>query len=275
MKKIDEQVIAECRERARLMRRDIISMLSEAGSGHSGGSLSAADIVACLYYGEMNIDPGRPAWEERDRFVLSKGHAAPVLYAALAQKGFFPQKYLSTLRKLGSPLQGHPDCNKLAGVEACSGSLGQGISWAVGMALAGKMDKKDDRVYALLGDGEIEEGIVWEAVMAAGHYKLDNLLAIVDNNGLQIDGRIEDIMSPEPIGDKFRAFGWEVISVDGHDHRMILEALRRGREVKARPTVIVAQTIKGKGCSFMEDRVEWHGSTPNKEEADQALAELV
>ncbi|MDD2619417.1 MAG: transketolase [Syntrophomonadaceae bacterium] len=275
MKKIDEQVIAECRERARLMRRDIISMLSEAGSGHSGGSLSAADIVACLYYGEMNIDPGRPAWEERDRFVLSKGHAAPVLYAALAQKGFFPQKYLSTLRKLGSPLQGHPDCNKLAGVEACSGSLGQGISWAVGMALAGKMDKKDYRVYALLGDGEIEEGIVWEAVMAAGHYKLDNLLAIVDNNGLQIDGRIEDIMSPEPIGDKFRAFGWEVISVDGHDHRMILEALRRGREVKARPTVIVAQTIKGKGCSFMEDRVEWHGSTPNKEEADQALAELV
>ncbi|MDD3267955.1 MAG: transketolase [Syntrophomonadaceae bacterium] len=274
MKAINEQVIAECSERARLMRRDIISMLSESGSGHSGGSLSAADIVACLYYGEMNIDPLRPDWEERDRFVLSKGHAAPVLYAALAQKGFFPREQLLTLRKLGSPLQGHPDRNKLAGVEACSGSLGQGISWAVGMALAAKMDKKEYRIYALLGDGELEEGIVWEAAMAAAQYKLDNLLAIVDNNGLQIDGRIEEVMSPEPIDDKFKAFGWEVIKVDGHDHRMILEAMAKARDIKARPTVIVAQTIKGKGCSFMENRVEWHGSTPNQDEAARALAEL-
>lgn len=274
MKEINEQLVAECRERARLIRRDIITMLNEAGSGHSGGSLSAADIVACLYYGEMNVDPARLDWVGRDRFVLSKGHAAPVLYSALAQKGFFPREELLTLRKLGSPLQGHPDRTKLAGVEACSGSLGQGISWAVGMALAARMDKQEYRVYALLGDGELEEGIVWEAVMAAGHYKLDNLLAIVDNNGLQIDGRIEEVMSPEPVGDKFRAFGWEVIAIDGHDHRMILEALAKGREIKNRPTAIIARTVKGKGCSFMENRVEWHGNAPNREERDKALAEL-
>lgn len=274
MKEISEKTIAEIKEKARLIRRHIISMLGEAGSGHSGGSLSAADMVASLYFWEMNIDPARPDWEERDRFVLSKGHAAPVLYAALAEKGFFPHACLKTLRKLGSPLQGHPDRSKLAGVEACSGSLGQGISWAVGMALAAKMDRRDYRVYALLGDGEIEEGMVWEAAMAAAHYQLDNLLAFVDNNGLQIDGKIEDVMSAEPIAAKFKAFGWEVIEIDGHEYREIMAALNRGREVKGQPTAIIAHTIKGKGCSFMENRVEWHGTTPNKEETEKALNEL-
>ncbi|MEN6350113.1 MAG: transketolase [Syntrophomonas sp.] len=274
MKEINEKTIALLEEKSVIIRRDIISMLGEAGSGHSGGSLSAADIVACLYFWEMNIDPDRPDWSERDRFVLSKGHAAPVLYAALAEKGFFSRSLLSSLRKLGSPLQGHPDRSKLAGVEACSGSLGQGISWAVGMSLAAKMDRKDYRVYALMGDGEIEEGMVWEAVMAAAHYKLDNLLAFVDNNGLQIDGPIKDVMSAEPIAAKFRAFGWEVIEIDGHKHREIMEALNRGRELDGRPTAVIAHTIKGKGCSFMENRVEWHGTAPNKEETQKALAEL-
>ncbi len=256
------------------MRRNIISMLGQAGSGHTGGSLSASDIVACLYFWEMNIDPKNPGWEARDRFVLSKGHAAPVLYAALAEKGFFPQDYLNRLRKLGSPLQGHPDMRKLPGVEASTGSLGQGISWAVGMALAGKMDQKPYRVYALLGDGEIEEGMVWEASMAAAHYKLDNLTAFIDNNGLQIDGRVEEVMSPLPIPDKFRAFGWEVLEIDGHDHRQIMQALNTARTVQNRPTAVIAHTIKGKGCSFMENRAEWHGVAPKPDEVEKALAEL-
>lgn len=274
MKEITEQSIAITTEKARQIRRDIINMLGQAGSGHTGGSLSASDILACLYFWEMNIDPQNPGWESRDRFVLSKGHAAPVLYSALAEKGFFPQDYLNRLRKLGSPLQGHPDMRKLPGVEASTGSLGQGISWAVGMALAGKMDKKPYRVYALLGDGEIEEGMVWEACMAAAHYKLDNLMAFVDNNGLQIDGRVAEVMSPLPIPDKFRAFGWEVLEIDGHDHRQIMQALNTARTVQNKPTAVIAHTIKGKGCSFMENRVEWHGVAPKPDEVEKALAEL-
>ncbi|MEA4924947.1 MAG: transketolase [Syntrophomonadaceae bacterium] len=271
---MNESSIREVKEKARQIRRDIISMLGEAGSGHSGGSLSAADILSCLYFWEMNIDSQNPRQANRDRFVLSKGHAAPVLYAALAEKGFFPREELNRLRKLGSPLQGHPDMRKVPGVEASTGSLGQGISWAVGMALAGKMDRKDYRVYALLGDGEIEEGLVWEALMAAHHYKLDNLTAILDHNGLQIDGPICEVMSPEPVGDKFKAFGWETLVVDGHDPCQIMEALNTARTVKGRPTAIIADTVKGKGCSFMENKVEWHGTAPNPQQVDQALAEL-
>lgn len=274
MKEITEEAVAITIEKARQMRRNIIKMLGQAGSGHTGGSLSASDIVACLYFWEMNVDPANPHWPERDRFVLSKGHAAPVLYAVLAEKGFFPTDNLNSLRTLGSPLQGHPDMRKVPGVEASTGSLGQGISWAVGMALAGKMDKKSYRVYTMLGDGEIEEGMVWEAAMAAAHYKLDNLMAFVDHNGLQIDGRVQEVMSPLPIPDKFRAFGWEVLEIDGHDHKQIMAALNTARTVSGRPTAVIAHTIKGKGCSFMEDRVEWHGVAPKPDEVEKALAEL-
>lgn len=275
VKEITEEAVATTTEKARQIRRNIIKMLGQAGSGHTGGSLSASDIVACLYFWEMNIDPAKPHWAERDRFVLSKGHAAPVLYAVLAEKGFFPLDDLNHLRKLGSPLQGHPDMRKVPGVEASTGSLGQGISWAVGMALAGKIDKKSYRVYALLGDGEIEEGMVWEAAMAAAHYKLDNLMAFIDHNGLQIDGRVQEVMSPLPIPDKFRAFGWEVLEIDGHDHKQIMKALNFARTVKGKPTAVIAHTVKGKGCSFMEDRVEWHGTAPKPDEVKKALAELL
>ncbi|MEQ8176293.1 MAG: transketolase [Syntrophomonadaceae bacterium] len=274
MREINQAIIDDVAGKARLIRQDIIKMLAQAGSGHTGGSLSAADIVASLYFWAMNVDPVNPAWEDRDRFVLSKGHAAPVLYAALAEKGFFPREWLDSLRKLGSPLQGHPDRLKVPGVEASTGSLGQGISWAVGMALAGKMDQKNYRVYALLGDGELEEGMVWEASMAAAQYHLDNLLAFIDYNGLQIDGRLKDVMSPEPVADKFKAFGWEVIEINGHQVGEIMEAINRAQEVKGKPTVIVARTIKGKGCSFMEDRAEWHGVAPKPEEAERAICEL-
>ncbi|NLJ71699.1 MAG: transketolase, partial [Syntrophomonadaceae bacterium] len=241
---------------------------------HTGGSLSAADILATLYFWEMQLDPNNPKGEDRDRFVLSKGHAAPVLYAALAEKGFFPKDKLETLRKLGSPLQGHPDMLQVAGVEASTGSLGQGVSWAVGMALAGRLDEKPYRVYAMLGDGEIQEGIVWEALMAAAHYKLDNLVVFLDHNGLQIDGKITEVLSPEPVADKFRAFGWEVIIIDGHDVSEIMYALDKARTIKERPTAIIAETIKGKGCSFMEDKPEWHGVAPSSDEVKKALAEL-
>lgn len=274
MREINATAIENVAEKARLIRRDIIKMLGKSGSGHTGGSLSAADMVACLYFWEMNIDPINPQWADRDRFVLSKGHAAPVLYAALAEKGFFPKELLTTLRKLGSPLQGHPDMNKVVGVEASTGSLGQGISWAVGMALAARMDDKDYRVYAMLGDGELEEGLVWEAVMAAGYKKLDQLVALVDYNGLQIDGPISEVMSPEPIADKFRAFNWEVLEINGHDHQEIMEALNTARQIKGKPTAIVARTVKGKGCTFMENRVEWHGTAPNQEQVEKALSEL-
>lgn len=274
MREINEQAVQIAAEKAQAMRADIITMLGESGSGHPGGSLSAADIVACLYFWEMRVDPKKPHDPDRDRFVLSKGHAAPVLYAVLAAKGFFDRELLHSLRKLGSPLQGHPDMRKLPGVEASTGSLGQGISWAVGMALAGKIDARSYRVYALLGDGELQEGMVWEAVMAAGHKKLDNLVVLVDYNGLQIDGSLAEVMSPEPIASKFAAFGWEVIEIDGHDYRSIMEALQAARITKGKPTAIVARTVKGKGCSFMENKVEWHGTAPNQQQVEQALKEL-
>jgi transketolase len=243
-----------------------------AGSGHPGGSLSAADIVTVLYFNEMRVDPQNPRLPDRDKFVLSKGHAAPLLYAALAEKGYFPKEELDKLRKLGAMLQGHPSI-KVPGVEMSTGSLGQGFSAAVGMALAARTDG-GGRVYALLGDGELEEGLVWEAAMSAAHYKLDNLCAVVDWNGLQIDGRNEDVMTVAPIGDKFASFGFHVISIDGHSLPAIAGAFAEARSHKGRPTLVVAKTVKGKGVSFMENEAGWHGKTPNEEETKRAMAEL-
>ncbi|NLC76020.1 MAG: transketolase [Clostridia bacterium] len=260
--------------KAREIRKSIVRMTGAAGSGHPGGSLSAADIVTVLYFHELRLKPEEPDWDGRDRFVLSKGHAAPVLYAALAEKGYFPKEELLTLRKLGSRLQGHPDLKSLPGVEMSTGSLGQGLAVANGMALAGKLDNKDYRVYALLGDGECQEGMVWEAAMAAAHYRLDNLAAFVDHNGLQIDGPVTEVMSPEPLTDKWKAFGWHVLSIDGHDLKQILSAIEEAKKTKGRPTVIIAKTVKGKGVSFMEDQVGWHGVAPKPEQVTQALAEL-
>jgi len=262
------------KEKANLLRQDVIRMLAVATSGHPGGSLSSADILACLYFNELRHNPEDPEWEDRDRFILSKGHACPLLYSALARSGYFPPEELQTLRKINSRLQGHPDCKKTPGVEICTGSLGQGISVAVGMALAGKIDKKRYRVYVLLGDGEIEEGEVWEAAMSASHYKLDNLCAILDNNGLQIDGPIKEVMNPEPIIEKWRAFGWNTIEVNGHDIPQILHTFKKAKEVKGKPTIIIAHTIKGKGVSFMENVVEFHGKAPTKQEAQIALTQL-
>jgi transketolase len=223
----------------------------------------------------MRLDPQRPDWPDRDRFVLSKGHAAPVLYAALAGRGYFPEKDLLTLRKLGSPLQGHPDMKKLPGVEMSTGSLGQGLSAANGMALAARLDKRDYRVFAMIGDGESQEGQIWEAAMAAAHYGLDNVTAFLDHNNLQIDGRIMDVMSPEPLPDKWRAFGWDVQVINGHDIKEILSAVARAKEVKGKPQMIIAETVKGKGVSFMENEAGWHGAAPKPEELERALAELV
>ncbi|MDD4570322.1 MAG: transketolase, partial [Tepidanaerobacteraceae bacterium] len=237
--------------KARTIRRHIVEMVAEAGSGHPGGSLSSADILTVLYFHVMKVDPQNPNWPERDRFVLSKGHAAPVFYAALAEKGFFPKEELLKLRKTGSILQGHPDMKVIPGVDMTTGSLGQGLSCANGMALSGKLDNKSYRVYAIMGDGEIEEGQIWEAAMAAAHYKLDNLTAFVDNNGLQIDGPIKEVMSPESIQEKFKAFGWNVIDIDGHDRKQIIEASEQAKSVKAKPTVRLAKTIKGIGVPFM------------------------
>ncbi len=268
---MNEQML---KEQAKEIRKDIVKMIGQANSGHPGGSLSAADIVTYLYFEEMNIDPKNPKWEDRDRFVLSKGHAAPVLYAALAHKGFFPVEELATLRKIGSHLQGHPDMNKVPGVDMSTGSLGTGISAAVGMALACKMDQKANYVYSVLGDGEIQEGQVWEAAMAAAHYKLDNLIAFVDNHTLQIDGNIDDVMSPNPIDEKFRAFGWHVQVIDGHDFAQIAAAVKAAKEVKGQPSMIVAKTVKGKGVSYMENQAGWHGSAPNEEQVAQALTDL-
>jgi transketolase len=266
--------VDELKQIARVVRKDIISMLTESASGHPGGSLSAADILTTLYFKEMNIDPKNPRMSHRDRFVLSKGHAAPVLYSVLARRGFFSVEELNGLRKLGSMLQGHPNMNDVPGVDMSTGSLGQGVSAATGMALAGKLDNKAYRVYALLGDGELEEGQVWEAAMSAAHYKLDNLTAFVDNNGLQIDGEIEKVMNPAPIGEKFLAFGWNVINIDGHDIQQIINAIDEAKSVKGKPTVVVCKTIKGKGVSFMENQAGWHGAAPNKEQCDIALKEI-
>ena len=245
-----------------------------AKAGHPGGSLSAADILTYLYCKELNVDPANPKWEERDRFVLSKGHCAPGLYAALALRGFFPMEDMLKLRKLGSYLQGHPNMNTVPGVDMSTGSLGQGVSNAVGMALMAKMDNKDMRVYTLLGDGEIQEGQVWEALMAAKHYALDNLCVIIDNNGLQIDGSIAEVMSPYPIVEKLQAFGLEVVEIDGHDFEQIEAALAKARETKGVPFAIVMKTVKGKGVSFMENNAGWHGKAPNDAEFEIAMTEL-
>jgi len=271
MVEADVRLIAE---KAKEIRRQIIRMIGAAQSGHPGGSLSAADIVATLYFHEMKVDPAHPDWPERDRFVLCKGHAAPVLYAALAEKGFLPKEELLTLRRLNSRLQGHPDMKKLPGVEMSTGSLGQGLSVSTGMALAAKLDQASWRVYALLGDGEIQEGQVWEAAMAAAHYQLDNLCAILDYNGLQIDGPCREVMNSEPIAEKWRAFGWHVIEIDGHDISAIIAALNQARHTKGKPTIIIARTVKGKGVSFMENQVGWHGTAPKPEQVEAALAEL-
>lgn len=266
--------IEELKSIAKTVRGDIVSMLTESASGHPGGSLSAADIVTTLFFGEMNIDPKNPKDENRDRFVLSKGHAAPVLYSALARKGYFPVEELNTLRKINSRLQGHPSMKCLPGVDMSTGSLGQGISAAVGMALAGKLDKKDYRVYTVLGDGELEEGQVWEASMSASHYKLDNLTAFIDFNGLQIDGDITKVMNPTPIDKKFEAFGWNVLVIDGHDIEAILDSIEKAKACKDKPTAVVCKTVKGKGVSFMENLASWHGTAPSKEQCEQALAEI-
>ena len=256
------------------IRCGIIKAIHNAGSGHPGGSLSAADIVTALYFDEMNVDPKNPKMKGRDKFILSKGHAGPVQYSALAVKGYYPMEDFMTLRKLGSKFQGHPDMHKVPGIEMSTGSLGQGISAAGGMALANKLDNDPGRIYVLLGDGEIQEGIVWEALMSAAHYKLDNIVAILDHNGLQIDGKNEDVMTVAPVVEKFQAFGWNVIQIDGHDFEQILDAFKQARACKGKPTMIVAETIKGKGVSFMENNAGWHGKAPDEEQTKQALAEL-
>ena len=256
------------------IRKDIVTAVHSAKSGHPGGSLSSADIFTYLYFEEMNVDPANPKWEDRDRFVLSKGHVAPGLYSTLAEKGYFPKEDLKTIRHTGSYLQGHPDMKHIPGIDMSSGSLGQGVSVAVGMAAAGKYDKKDYRVYTLTGDGEIQEGQIWEAAMWAGHRKLDNLVVIVDNNNLQIDGSVEDVCSPYPIDKKFEAFNFHVINIDGNDFDQIRAAFKEARETKGMPTAIIAKTVKGKGVSFMENAAGWHGKAPNDEEYEIAMADL-
>ena len=256
------------------VRKGVIKGVHSAKSGHPGGSLSVADMLTFLYFEEMNVDPKNPKMEDRDRLVLSKGHVAPALYAVLAEKGFFPKEDLTTLRKIDSYLQGHPDMKHTPGVDMSAGSLGQGISAAVGMALAGKMDNSDYRVYAMLGDGEIEEGQVWEAAMFAGHRKLDNMVFIVDNNNLQIDGTVEDVCSPYPIDEKFKAFNLHVVTINGHDFDQNRSALNEAKETKGMPTAIVMNTVKGKGVSFMENKVNWHGAAPNDEQYKVAMEDL-
>lgn len=265
---------AELKEMARRLRRHVITMITTAGSGHPGGSLSAADIVAALYFRVLRHDPGNPQWQDRDRFILSKGHAAPILYAALAEAGYFPVAELATLRKLDSRLQGHAEAGLTPGVEMSSGSLGMGLSFAIGVALAARLDSRICRTYALLSDGECEEGQTWEAALSAAHLKLDSLTAIVDCNGMQLSGWTRDIMNLEPFVRKWQAFGWHTIDIDGHDLNQILSALQKAKKTKGRPSVIVARTIKGKGVSFMENNVTFHGKAPTQVEAERALKEL-
>ena len=256
------------------VRMGIVESTHAAKCGHPGGSLSAADMFTYLYFKELNVNPAEPQWADRDRFVLSKGHCAPGLYAALAHRGFFPVEDLLTLRKVGSYLQGHPNMNSVPGVDMSTGSLGQGISTACGMALSAKLKKQENRVYTLLGDGEIQEGQVWEAAMFASHYNLDNLCVIVDNNGLQIDGDVAKVMSPYPIDEKFKAFGFHVEVIDGHDFEAIDAAMRTAKTVKGQPSAIILRTVKGKGVSFMENNAGWHGVAPNDQQYEQAMAEL-
>jgi transketolase len=259
---------------AKKLRRHIITMIGKAGSGHPGGSLSAADIVTALYFGVLRHDPANPRWEDRDRFILSKGHAAPVLYAALAECGYFALDELNTLREFGSCLQGHCDVTTTPGVEMSSGSLGQGLSFGIGAALAGRLDRRDYRVYVLLGDGECDEGQVWEAAMAAAHFKLSSIVAIVDHNKLQIDGWTKDVMNLDPLASKWRSFGWNTVEVDGHDISELIVALENAKRVQGGPAAIIAHTVKGKGVSYMENNAEFHGKAPTPEETERALKEL-
>ena len=263
--------IAELEEKARKLRVSIVKTLHKSQSGHTGGSLSAMDMVTALYFYKMRHNPADPGWEGRDRFVLSKGHAAPAQYVALAEAGYYPVEDLMMLRRLGSHLQGHPDSKSTPGVEVPTGSLGQGLSMAVGMALGLRLDGKENRVYALLGDGELQEGQVWEAAMASGHYRLDNLCAMVDANALQIDGEVAKVMNVAPIADKFRAFGWNALEIDGHNMAAIIDSLDMAETVKGKPTVIVAHTVKGKGVSFFENKASYHGVPPSDEELPRAL----
>lgn len=266
--------VDELKQMAATIRCDIIEMICTAEAGHPGGSLSATDIVTALYFRLMNIDPTNPRWPDRDRFILSKGHACPVWYAALAERGFFDKAHLGTLRRLGSILQGHPDMNKVPGIDMTAGSLGQGLSVGIGMALAGKLQKKDYHVWVVIGDGESQEGSVWEAAMSAPKWKLDNITAILDRNNLQNDAFVDEMMPIEPVADKWRAFGWHVIEIDGHDMEAIVTALEDAQERQGGPTLILANTVKGKGVSYMENVCEWHGKAPCQEEADQALEEI-
>ncbi|MCX5702672.1 MAG: transketolase [Candidatus Omnitrophica bacterium] len=265
--------INELEQKAKQIRRLIIQMLAKAGSGHPGGSLSSADLITVLFFKVLKHNPKEPAWPLRDRFHMSKGHCCPLWYAVLAESGYFPKEKLFTLREFGSILQGHPD-RRTPGVDVASGSLGQGLSVAFGMSLGAKIDKKDYRVYVLLGDGETQEGNIWEAAMAVSHYKCDNLCAILDYNGFQIDGKIKDIMNLEPIAAKWQAFGWHTIEIDGHRIKEILSAYQEAERIKGKPSIIIARTIKGKGVSFMENVVDFHGRAPTKEEAEIALKEL-
>lgn len=272
-KMLDSKKIRELEEKARQIRIMIVEMLARAGSGHPGGSLSSADILTCLYFSVMRHNAKDPAWPDRDRFHLSKGHCCPALYAVLAECGYFPKSELLNLRKLGGMLQGHPD-RHTPGIEVCSGSLGQGLSVALGMSLAARLDKNDCRVYCLMGDGEIQEGNIWEAAMAAAHYKCDNLCAILDYNGFQIDGRVAEVMGIEPLADKWRAFGWQTLEIDGHNMAAIHKAFDVAKKSKGKPTIIIAKTIKGKGVSFMENVVDFHGRAPSLDETHIAIREL-
>lgn len=274
IKQKEASTSAELKSKANKIRKDIVRMITEAKSGHPGGSLSAVDVVTALYFKVMRHKPENPKWEDRDRFILSKGHAAPLLYAVLAESGYFEVKELLTLRKLGSRLQGHPDMKRLPGIEISTGSLGHGLSVGNGMAIAGKLNKKGYRVYVLLGDGECQEGQVWEAAMTASHYKLDNVTAILDYNGLQIDGPVKDVMNINPISNKWRAFGWYVIEINGHDFKEIFDSFEMVKKLKGKPGIIIAHTTKGKGVSFMENVVDFHGKAPTKEQTVQALKEL-
>lgn len=271
---IPEETVAELERQALAIRRDIIRMIHASQSGHPGGSLSSTDIVTALYFHFMRVDPQNPDWPDRDRFVLSKGHACPVWYSALAERGFFPVDELLTLRRIDGRLQGHPDMLKTPGVDITTGSLGQGLSAGVGMALGLKHDGRDARVYVIIGDGELNEGQIWEAAMAAAKFNLDNLMAFVDYNNLQLDGWCHEIMPIEPVVDKWRAFNWEVFEIDGHDMRQIVDTIDRAQQVSGKPSVIIAHTIKGKGVSYMEDECGWHGKAPNDQEFEQAMIEL-
>ena len=266
--------INDLKSKAKEIRKDIITEVYNAKSGHPGGSLSIADIMTVLYFDELNIDEKNPKWEDRDRLVLSKGHCAPALYAVLAERGYFDKKELVSLRKLDSNLQGHPNMNDVPGVDMSTGSLGQGLSAANGMAISAKLDNKNYRVYCILGDGEIQEGQVWEAAMSSNKYKLDNLCIIVDNNNLQIDGTTEEVMDLKPIDEKFKSFGFNVIIIDGHNYDEIKSAFKQARETKGKPTCIIAKTVKGKGVSFMENQAGWHGKAPNEEQYNQAMIDL-